>query len=103
MPSHYDTATSGDDFMTDRPIVNRLFRQHINADEGWLGPEYSRLQNPEVDMLLKQGAATLEQSQRRPIYQKIQAIIRHDLPLLPIFQNVNIRSNCWNIKDWYWV
>ncbi|WP_419759922.1 hypothetical protein [Acidisoma sp.] len=59
--------------------------------------------NPEVDMLPTQGAATLEQSQRRPIYQKIQAIIRHDLPVLPIFQNVNIRSNRCNIKDRYWV
>ena len=75
--------------------------------------------NPEIDALLKQGAMLLEPAQRKAIYEKIQAIVRHDLPFLPMFQyaliegtksnlkgydpNVNVRSNCWNIKDWYWV
>jgi peptide/nickel transport system substrate-binding protein len=71
-----------------------------------------------VDALLKEGGTTLDQAARRPIYQKIQADVRADLPFLPIFQytmvegtksnllgyepNVNVRSNCWNLRVWYW-
>ena len=71
-----------------------------------------------VTTLLQQGGTTLDQAARIPIYQRIQAILRADLPFLPLFQysfiegtkaklvgyapNVNVRSNCWNISTWYW-
>ena len=40
--------------------------------------------NPEVDSLIEQGAATLDKSKRTVIYDKIQAILHNELPLVPI-------------------
>ncbi|MCC7275282.1 MAG: peptide ABC transporter substrate-binding protein [Alphaproteobacteria bacterium] len=74
--------------------------------------------NPEVDRLLRESVGLLDREQRKRNYQQVQAIVRADLPLLPICQqnqtegtkanlvgyepNVNYRSNCWNVHKWYW-
>ena len=79
---------------------------------------YRFLKDPEVDKLLAEGAATVDQAKRKEIYQKMQEITRHDLPYLPIFQykmvegikeglqnfvpNVSVQENCWNAGQWYW-
>ena len=71
----------------------------------------------QLDRLLAEGAATVEKDKRKPIYQKMQEITRHDLPYLPIFQykmvegtkeglqnftpNVSVQENCWNANQWY--
>ena len=52
------------------------------------------------------------------IYGDLQKLIRKDLAVLPLFQgciaegvkdglqgfrhNINVSSNCWNIREWYW-
>jgi peptide/nickel transport system substrate-binding protein len=64
------------------------------------------------------GLSTFERAKRQQIYWKIEEIIRHDLPRLPLFQYVRIEGtkkgligyqasvyvaiNTWNVKDWYW-
>ena len=74
--------------------------------------------NPEVDRLLTEGAAELDQAKRAPIYQKLQALIRDDLPYLPQHQpstiegtkaglvgyepNGSVRLNTWNLETWHW-
>ncbi|HTH99790.1 MAG TPA: peptide ABC transporter substrate-binding protein [Acidisoma sp.] len=120
MMSKFDTAIAGLDFMTGPdPSAPDYFDSHSSPAKGGSGQNTFCYSNPEVDKLLSEGAAIQDQAKRKPIYQQIQAIVRHDLPFLPIFQysmiegtksnlvgydpNVNVRSNCWNIRDWYWV
>jgi peptide/nickel transport system substrate-binding protein len=120
MQSKFSTAIAGIDFMTGPdPSAPDYFASTATPMKGGSGQNTFVYSNPEVDALLVQGATLLDQSQRKTIYEKIQAIVRNDLPFLPLFQyamvegtksnlkgydpNVNVRSNCWNIKDWYWV
>lgn len=65
---------------------------------------------------MKQGGETFTPEERKPIYQKMQEVIRKDLPFLPIYQyavckgrkdtvsgpapNVNNRIDDWNVRDW---
>ena len=87
--------------------------------EAGSGQNTMRYSNPEVDRLLEEGATTLEQSKRIPIYKKLQALLREDLPFLPQQQyaeiegtkanlvgyepNINVRLNTWNLETWHWV
>lgn len=120
MKSQFETAMAGVDFMTaSDPAADDYFASHDIPAKGGAGQNTFQYENPEVDTLLAQGATTLDQTARKAIYAKVQAAVRHDLPFLPLFQyamvegtkaklvgyeaNVNVRSNCWNIRDWYWV
>jgi peptide/nickel transport system substrate-binding protein len=119
MKSQFDTGVAGIDFQSGAdPEASDYFRSTSTPVKGGSGQNTFQYVNPEVDMLLQQGGTTLDQAARVPIYQRIQAIVRHDLPFLPLFQyafiegtkamligyapNVNVRSNCWNISSWYW-
>ncbi|MCB8883543.1 peptide ABC transporter substrate-binding protein [Acidisoma cellulosilytica] len=119
MQSKFETAIAGLDFMTGPdPSAPDYFDSHSSPAKGGSGQNTFEYSNPAVDKLLDEGAAIQDQDKRKPIYQQIQAILRNDLPFLPIFQysmlegtksnlvgyapNVNVRSNCWNIRDWYW-
>jgi peptide/nickel transport system substrate-binding protein len=119
MKSQFDTSVVGADFMSGPdPEASDYFRSTSTPAKGGSGQNTFQYVNPEVDSLLQQGGTTLDQAKRVPIYQKMQEIIRRDLPFLPIFQytfiegtkaklvgyapNVNVRSNCWNISTWYW-
>lgn len=120
MQSKFDTAIAGIDFMTGPdPSAPDYFDSHSSPAKGGSGQNTFEYSNPMVDKLLNEGAAEQDQEKRKPIYQQIQVQVRHDLPFLPLFQyamlegtksnligydpNVNVRSNCWNIRDWYWV
>jgi peptide/nickel transport system substrate-binding protein len=117
--SQFDTSIVGIDFMSGPdPEVSDYFRSTACPAKGGSGQNTFQYANPEVDQLLTKGGTTLDQAARVPIYQRIQALVRSDLPALPLFQyalvegtksnlvgyapNVNVRSNCWNIRDWYW-
>jgi peptide/nickel transport system substrate-binding protein len=119
MQSQFDTSVVGIDFMSGPdPEVSDYFRSTSTPAKGGAGQNTFQYSNPEVDDLLTSGGTTLDQAKRIPIYRKVQEIVRHDLPALPIFQysfiegtkaklmgyaaNVNVRSNCWNINTWYW-
>ncbi len=119
MKSQYETAMAGIDFMTaSDPAADDYFSSHDIPIKGGAGQNTFVYVNPEVDALLAEGASTLDQAKRKAIYARVQQAIRHDLPFLPLFQyamvegtkaklhgyeaNVNVRSNCWNIRDWYW-
>ena len=117
--SQFDTGVVGIDFMSGPdPEVSDYFRSTACPAKGGSGQNTFQYANPEVDTLLTQGGTTLDQGARAPIYRRIQELVRNDLPVLPLFQyalvegtkdklvghapNVNVRSNCWNMRDWYW-
>ena len=119
MQSKFESAVVALDFMTGPdPEVSDYFSSTASAAKGGSGQNTFQYVNPEMDKLLVEGGTTLDQSARKPIYQKIQALARQDMPFLPIYQstmvegtkakllgyapNVNVRSNCWNINTWYW-
>ncbi|MBW4024623.1 MAG: peptide ABC transporter substrate-binding protein [Proteobacteria bacterium] len=117
--SHFETAIVGLDFMVgpDPDASDYLSSASIAAKTG-SGQNTMQYSNPEVDQLLLQGATTIDQQKRIPIYQKLQAVLRDDLPFLPQQQyaeiegtkskldgfipNINVRTNTWNLETWHW-
>jgi peptide/nickel transport system substrate-binding protein len=119
MKSQFQTGIAGIDFMSGPdPESSDYFRSSSTPAKGGSGQNTFQFVNAEVDTLLQKGGTTLDQSARAPMYQRMQAIVREELPFLPLFQysfiegtkfklagyapNVNVRSNCWNIGTWYW-
>ncbi|MCC7274202.1 MAG: peptide ABC transporter substrate-binding protein [Alphaproteobacteria bacterium] len=117
--SEWDTVVVGSVFIigSDPDAGDRIGSWSIPAKTG-SGANTMQYANPEVDRLLRESVGLLDREKRKVNYQKIQALFREDLPLLPIYQpnqtegtkknligydpNVNYRSNCWNVHKWYW-
>ena len=71
-----------------------------------------------MDSLLEKGSRTFDPEARRAIYFRVQELVRHDLPLLPLYQNTavqghkkgiqgavsngNTRTESWNAGAWSW-
>ena len=118
--SHFESAIVGLDFMVgpDPDASDYLSSASIAAKTG-SGQNTMQYASPVVDQLLQEGATTVDQAKRIPIYQKMQAVLRDDLPFLPQHQyveiegtksklqgfvpNINTRSNSWNVETWHWV
>lgn len=119
MMSEWDTVVVGINFMTGPdPETSDYFKStSINA-QGGAGQNTWQMNFPEIDDLLEKGGAQFVPEERRTVYNRIQEIIRSELPLLPIFQyanlrghkeglvgyqpNVNVRITTWNARDWRW-
>ncbi|MGE0717324.1 MAG: peptide ABC transporter substrate-binding protein [Alphaproteobacteria bacterium] len=117
--SEFDTAMAGSVYSigSDPDASDRIASWAIPSKTG-TGANTMQYANAEVDALLKESVGLVDQEKRKANYQKVQALVRADLPLLPIYQyvqtegtkanligyeaNVNYRSNCWNIRKWYW-
>ena len=117
--SKFETAIVGINFMVgpDPDASNYFASSEIAAKTG-SGQNTMQYSNPEVDKLLEQGANELDREKRSPIYQKLQEVLREDLPFLPQHQyalvegtkaklkgyepNINVRLNTWNIATWHW-
>jgi peptide/nickel transport system substrate-binding protein len=117
--SHYDSVMVGEDMMYGGdPDVTTYFSSKAIPAKGGAGQNTMEYVNPEVDTLLAAGVETFDRAKRQQIYWKLEELIRHDLPQLPIFQYVTIEGtkkglmgyqpsiyssiNTWNVKDWYW-
>ncbi len=117
--SKYDSVMVGQDQMTGPdPDVTTYYASTAIPVKGGGGQNTMQYANPEVDKLLAEGASTLDRDKRATIYKQMAGIIRHDLPVLPIFNytpvegtkakligytpSVYVSSNCWNIREWYW-
>lgn len=117
MQSQFDTCIVGmNTLLGADPDNSDYFMSANSAARGGAGQNTTCYQNPEVDALFKQGGETFVPEDRKPIYQKIQELIRHDLPLLPLYQyavvkgrkenvtgpvpNVNNRIDTWNVNTW---
>ncbi|MEH6775737.1 MAG: peptide ABC transporter substrate-binding protein [Cereibacter changlensis] len=119
MLSQFDSVVVGLNTLTGPdPDTSDYFMSTSSAAKGGAGQNTWVYQNPEVDALLKQGGELVSPEERRPIYLKIQEIMREDLPFLPIFQyatirgwkegvtgyeaNINNRIDTWNVRSWRW-
>jgi peptide/nickel transport system substrate-binding protein len=118
--SQFDTAIVGITFLigADPDVTNRFSSKAIPA-KGGRGSNNAQYVNPEVDALLEQGTRTFDPEARRPIYNKIQELVRRDLPFMPIYQteagygrkkkiqgfqaNPNTRTESWDAAHWYWM
>jgi len=117
--SQFDTVFVGAVFLSGSdPDSSERFHSGASAIKGGNGRNVWVYDNKEVDALFEEGGRTFTLQERRAIYNKIQATIRRDLPILPIFQyatafghrqglqgfqpNVNNRIETWNVKTWRW-
>lgn len=117
--SQFDSVIVGIVFTTgaDADVTVRFASDAIPA-QGGHGSNTGQYQNPEVDELLEEAGRIFDQEKRKEIYGEVQEIIRHDLPLLPMFQyatvrghkegikgiepNINTRIDTWNAAQYYW-
>lgn len=117
--SQYDTQMVGITFTKGPdPDVTTNFASTAIPVKGGAGGNNAQYENPQVDALLKEGVETMDPERRKAIYQELQAVLREDLAMLPIFQyaniegtkkglvgyvaNPNVQSNCWNVNVWRW-
>jgi peptide/nickel transport system substrate-binding protein len=117
--SQFDSVIVGSTYLiaADPDATNRLHSGSTVA-KGGRGSNNAQYANAEVDALLEKGARTFDPEARREIYFRIQELVRHDLPFLPIFTytnvwghkagiqgfvpNGNTRTESWNAAAWYW-
>ncbi len=117
--SHFETAIVGINFMTGPdPAAADYFSSKAIAAQGGSGSNTMQYANPKLDGLMQQGATTLDRAKRTEAYRAVQALLRENLPFLPIFQyvlvegtkaglsgyqpNINTRINAWNVNTWRW-
>ena len=117
--SQYDSVMVSWDYMTGAdPDATTFFDAASTPAKGGSGWNSMQYDNPEVNKLLRTAATTVDHTKRKQMYQQVQALVRHDLPILPLFQgvktegtksnliglmpNVNVSSNLWNLRTWYW-
>jgi len=117
--SQFDTAMVASTYLisADPDVSNRFATSSIVA-QGGHGSNNAQYSNSEVDSLLVEGALTFDPEKRQAIYYRIQELIRHDLPFLPLFAstivlghksglegfvpNMNTRTASWKASAWYW-
>ncbi len=94
------------------PDISRRF----HTDSIRNGQNFLNYSNPEVDRLLDQGLATLDQEQRRRIYSEVQRILAEDLPQISLFYPRTVYAFSpglrgirpaptnvfWNAEEWEW-
>jgi len=119
MLSQFDMALAGLSCLTGPdPDTSDYFLSTASPAKGGNGQNTWVYNNPEVDELLKKGGAVVSPEERLPIYRRVQEIMRHDLPFLPLFQyanirgykagiqgveaNINNRIDTWNVRSWRW-
>jgi oligopeptide transport system substrate-binding protein len=64
-----------------------------NNDTNWGTPEY--------DQLLQQALAAKNEQERYEIYQKMEAILVDELPILPIYYYTSVRAFSPKVKGYY--
>jgi peptide/nickel transport system substrate-binding protein len=100
------------------PNVLHRFGSHAIPKRAGYGSNVSQFENARADELLARGVTVNSMEERRAIYREVQAIVREELPMLPIFQgaqiegtkaglmgfenNVHVLANSWNAARWYW-
>lgn len=116
--SQFDSVIVGSTYVigADPDVTNRLHSKSI-VIQGGSGSNNAQYISKKVDALLEKGTRTFDPQERRDIYFQVQEIVRHDLPLLPLFQfknvfgrsdevkgfvaNSNTRTESWHAAGWY--
>ena len=115
--SQYDTLMVGWDALLypDPDYGDRIKSDSIPA-QGGSGSNYVQYKNPEIDELCAKGVTTVDQAERKKIYDRIQEILLDDMPFAPIFAyeiiigvkdrienykpNPYTSINSWNTVEW---
>jgi peptide/nickel transport system substrate-binding protein len=115
--SQYDTLMVGWDALLypDPDYGDRIRSSSIPA-KGGSGSNYVQYENPEIDELCAKGVSTVDQGERKKIYDRIQEILLEDMPFAPIFAyqtivgvkdrikgyipNPYVPINSWNTAQW---
>jgi peptide/nickel transport system substrate-binding protein len=117
--SQFDSLMTGTTYtIASDPDVSARFGSGSIPLKAGTGANVSQYQNPRVDALLAKASTTVAQDQRAAEYREIQELVMSDLPMLPLFQyvqvegvkagltgfvnNVNVWANTWNAGSWYW-
>jgi oligopeptide transport system substrate-binding protein len=64
-----------------------------NNETGWTNPEYDRL--------IAEASRTADPKQRLEVFQKAEAILMDELPILPIYFYTVTRAIRPEVKGWY--
>ena len=99
----------------DPDYTDRIHSKLIPAKTG-TGSNYVQYENPEVDALTEKATATVGQTERKAVYDRLQEILLEDVPFAPIFAyevpvgihdrvrnymaNPYTACNHWNVGEW---
>jgi len=73
--------------VADPDIYHNLFHSMSIPPQG---NNRGRYRNPEVDRLLEEGRRSLDPQERKRIYGKVQKILAHELPYIPLWWSKNV-------------
>jgi peptide/nickel transport system substrate-binding protein len=117
--SRFDSLMTGTTYTiaSDPDVLARFGSQSIPAVTG-TGANVSQFKNLRVDALLTQAARAPTMAERKTLYHEAERVIWDELPMLPMFQgmqiegtkaglsgfanNVNVLTNTWNAASWFW-
>jgi peptide/nickel transport system substrate-binding protein len=74
---------------------------HFNSKAWEYGRNFMYYENPEVDRLLAQAAATLDDAQARPLYRQVADLVMKDAPTIMIERLVGKMYTRKNIDGFY--
>lgn len=81
--------------------LNNYLDWHFNSRAWEYGRNFMYYENPEVDRLLAQAAAALDDAQARPLYRQVADIVMKDAPTLMIERLVGKMYTRKNIEGFY--
>jgi oligopeptide transport system substrate-binding protein len=64
-----------------------------NNETGWSNPEYDRL--------IAQAAATVDPQQRLEVFQKAEALLMDEMPIIPVYFYTRVYLKRPEVKGWY--
>ena len=91
----YDLAISIwiGDYVDPNTFLDMFETDNGNNRTGWSNPEYDRL--------LKLAARTGDQEERFALFQKMEAILVEEAPMLPVYFYTNVYLMDPSVKGWY--
>ena len=84
--SQFDSMMLGIAASADPDFTLRFHSSQIPA-EGGPGRNVYYYKNAEVDKLFEEGVEEVDPAKRKVIYDRLQSIMREDMPVLPLFEN----------------
>lgn len=72
--------------------------QPFHSSNSGNGPNYMYYTNPELDKLIEEGIATLDENERAEIYKKAQEMVNEDMPMLYICYGETIVASNKNVE-----
>ena len=73
--------------ITDPDILRRVFHSTQVPPSGLNRAHYA---NPDVDRLVDEASTSLDEAARRTLYQRVQAIVSEDVPMISLWNKVNV-------------